>query len=67
MTCQKGGAAPVNMKDGVPLKKDRARDAMEAVFQRTAESLRFRHPHIPYAVAVMVMELAFHTKDPNGV
>ena len=29
--------------------------------------MRFRPPCIPYAVAVMVMALAFHNKDPDGV
>ena len=50
-----------------PLKKDRAQAAMEAACRRTVESLRFRTPRIPRAVAVMVMALAFHTKDPDGV
>ena len=40
---------------------------MEAAFQRTADSLRFRSPHILHAVVVMVMVLEFHTKYPNGV
>ena len=38
---------------------------MEAACRRTAESLRFRPPYTPHAVAVMVMEIAFHTKDPD--
>ena len=49
------------------LEKDRARAAMEAACRHTAESLRFRPPHISYAVGVMVMVLTFHTKDPDGV
>ena len=40
---------------------------MEAVFRRTADSLRFRPPRIPHAVAFMVIALAFHTEDPDGV
>ena len=40
---------------------------METAFRKTAKSLCFLHPHIPHAVAVMVMALAFHTKDPDGV
>ena len=40
---------------------------MEAACRRTAESLCFRPPCTPYAVAVMVMELAFHTNDPDRV
>ena len=49
------------------LKKDWARDAMEAVCQRTADGLCFRLPRIPHTVAVMVMALAFHTEDPDRV
>ena len=51
----------------IPLKKDRERAAMEAACQRTAASLHFRPLHIPHAIAVMVMALTFHTKDPDGV
>ena len=40
---------------------------MEAACRCTAKSLRFLHPHIPHAVAVMVMAIAFHTKDLDGV
>ena len=50
-----------------PLKKDRAIFAMEAAFRRTAESLCFCSPLISHAVTVMVMALAFNTKDPDGV
>ena len=49
------------------LKKYRDRAAMEAACRRTADGLRFRPPRIPHAVAVMVMDLAFHTKDLDGV
>ena len=51
----------------VPLKKELARAVMGAACRGTAEGLRFRLPRIPHAVAVMVMALAFHTKDPDGV
>ena len=40
---------------------------MEAACRRTANGLRFHLPRIPHAVAVMVMALAFHTKDPDRV
>ena len=50
-----------------PLEKYRARAAMEAACGHTAEILRFRPPCIPHAVAVMVMALNFHTKDPDWV
>ena len=50
-----------------PLNKYRARAAMEASCRHTSESLRFRPPYTPHAVAFMVMALAFHTKDPDGV
>ena len=50
-----------------PLEKDRARAAMEAAFRSTMKILRFLHPHIPHAVVVMVMALAFHTKDVDRV
>ena len=50
-----------------PLKQDMARSKMEASYSRTADSLRFRPPCIPHTAAVMVMALAFHTKDPDGV
>ena len=49
------------------LKKIRDRAAMEAACRRTADSLRFHLPHIPRVVAVMVMAITFHTKDPDGV
>ena len=49
------------------LKKDQARDAMEVAYQRTADGLSLRPLRIPHAVMVMVMALAFHTKDPYGV
>ena len=50
-----------------PLEKDRARAAMEAAFRSTIKILRFRHLHIPNALVVMVIVLAFHTKDVDGV
>ena len=50
-----------------PLEKDRARAVMEAACRRTIKILGFRHPHTPHAVVVMVMALAFHTKDVDGV
>ena len=40
---------------------------MEEAFWHTTESLRFRSPHIPQSFLVMVMELTFQTKDPDGV
>ena len=40
---------------------------MEAACRRTMKIMRVRHPHIPHAVVVMVMALAFHTKDVDGV
>ena len=40
---------------------------MEAAFWRTTDSLRFHLLRIPHAVAVMLMALTFHTKDPYGV
>ena len=40
---------------------------MEAACQSTADGLRFRPPRIPHAIVVMVIVLAFHTKDPDGV
>ena len=49
------------------LEKDRAPAAMEAACRHTAESLCFRPPCIPHAVAVMVVVLTFHIKDPDGV
>ena len=50
-----------------PLDKYMARVTMEAACGHTAKSLRFRPPFIPQAVAFMVMVLAFHTEDPDGV
>ena len=50
-----------------PLETDRARAAMEEACRRTIKILRFRHPHIPHAVVVMVMALAFQTKDVDMV
>ena len=40
---------------------------MEVDCWRIAKSLRFRPLRIPHAVAVMMMELAFHNKDPDRV
>ena len=40
---------------------------MEAAYRRTANILRFCHPNIPHVIAIMVMSLAFHTKDTDGV
>ena len=40
---------------------------MEMDCRSTIKILRFRHPHVPHAVVVMVMVLAFHTKDVDGV
>ena len=40
---------------------------MEAACWRTADSLRFCPPHTPHIVTVMMMTLAFHTKEPDGV
>ena len=40
---------------------------MERACRRTANILLLRHPHIPHAVAVVVMALAFHTKNQDGV
>ena len=49
------------------LNKDRARAAMEAACWRASEILQFRPLYTPHPVAVMVMALTFHTKDPDGV
>ena len=40
---------------------------MEAAYNRTVESLRFRPLRISHSVAVMVMALAFHAEDPDRV
>ena len=50
-----------------PLETERARALMEAACRCTIKILRFCHPHIPHAVVVMVMVLAFHTKDVDRV
>ena len=50
-----------------PLSCDRARAAMEAACLWTAEQIRFRSPRISQTVVVMVLDLAFYTKDSNGV
>ena len=47
------------------LKKEKARVTMEAAYKRIAEILRFRPTSISHSVEVMVMALAFHTKDPD--
>ena len=49
------------------MKKERTLSAMEAACWCTADGLRFHPPRTPHAIAVMVMDLAFHTKDPDGV
>ena len=49
------------------LKKDSDRAAMEAACCRTTNRIRFRPPCITYAVVVMVVALAFHTKYPDRV
>ena len=40
---------------------------MEAARQNTSNDLHFRRPRVPQAAVVMVMSLALHTKDPDGV
>ena len=50
-----------------PLKNNRARASTELDCQRTVDSLHLRPPCTPHSVAVMVLELAFHTKDPDRV
>ena len=50
-----------------PIKKDREIAVMEAACRRTAKSLHFRPPHTPHTVMAMVMAVAFHTKDLDGV
>ena len=40
---------------------------MEADCRRTTDSLRFRLPCTPHAVAVMVMALTFNTEYPDEV
>ena len=50
-----------------PLNNYRTRTAMKAACWRTTEILRFRPLCIPHTIAVMVMALAFHTKDPDGM
>ena len=40
---------------------------MEASYQWTAEKMRLRVPIISHAVSVMVLDLVFYTKDPDGV
>ena len=55
------------MEDGGAAEKYRACAAMDAAYKRTAESLCFRPPRIYHAAAVIVMALAFHTKDPDRV
>ena len=49
------------------LETERERAVMEVACRCTIKILRFCHPHIPHAVVVMVMALAFHTKDVDRV
>ena len=49
------------------LETERERAVMEVACRCTIKILRFRHPHIPHAVVVMVSALAFHTKDVDRV
>ena len=50
-----------------PLSNDRSLTAMESAYQSATESMRFCAPCIPHSVTVMVLDLAFYTKDPDGV
>ena len=50
-----------------PLKNYQARSTMEVACRRNADRLGFRPPRTPDSVAVMVMGLAFHIEDPDGV
>ena len=50
-----------------PLNKDRARAAMEAACRNTSDVLRLCPPCIPNVIAVTVMDVALHTKDPDGL
>ena len=40
---------------------------MEAACQRTSEHLRLRYLQISHAVEVLVLVLAFYSKDPDGM
>ena len=40
---------------------------MESVCCRTAEHLLFWAPHISHTVPVLVLDLEFYSKDPDGV
>ena len=40
---------------------------MEATFHQTADDFRFCPSRIPHTISVIVIALAFHTEDPDGV
>ena len=40
---------------------------MEAAFRIKVEGLRFRAPIISHSIAVMVLAVAFHSEETNGV
>ena len=50
-----------------PLNKDRSQEAMEATRQNTDNENHFKPPCIPHSDAVILMDIALDTKDPNGV
>ena len=50
-----------------PLSCNRAWVSMEAALCQTAKQMRFRATRIPHAVTVMVLDLDFYTKNPDGV
>ena len=50
-----------------PLKKDHDRADMGLAFRKMDDIMRFRVPHIPHYVMFVVLELALHTEDPDGV
>ena len=54
LQCQHIMAAPRHLEYGGAAEKCRSCAAMEAACRRTGDSLYFRLPRIPYAVAVMV-------------
>ena len=53
--------------DLAPLKKGKTCTALDITCLTQVQALRLKPPKITHSVAVLLLSLAFHTEDPNGV
>ena len=58
---------PVIWEDIAPMKKEKARTALEIERLTQAQDLRLKPLKITHTVAALLISLAFHIEDPGGV